>query len=383
LNILQITHNYPSETERTEGIFIHRINCELAERIGITVLVLRPKFRIPTKTKIFTIDGIVIIEVDYFRPRGRIFNSLDGVFMLSAKKTFQLQIKKFDVIHSHWQTDGGLLGIYFSKKYRKPHLVSVRGARIFDKSRKSIYGAISSFVFKNSNLIHTNGRSIQIELGKRYQISDQKLRWIPNIIFNEIQLNRLLKMSLSKSTNKDNYTFLFIGLDGKNKGLLDAVRSFLQSNTESHHLIILTDTSRNFYQKTIKPLVSDKTNITILNKMPPESVFELFAKSDVFLYPSYAEGSPNVVIEAMAAGCYIICYKIPGLDKLITHNENGRLVKNKDVSSLSREINLFVAGKMKHYFDKYREYNYSFIVENYNSDKIAHDYFKMYERCIQ
>lgn len=383
MKILQLTHNYPSETDRVEGIFLHRINRELIDIIDIDVIVLRPKFGIPKITRKYNLDGVAVQEVSYFRPRGRIFNSLDGVFMLSAKKYIQLQFEEFDVIHSHWQTDAGLLGTFLSKKYQKPYIVSVRGARIFSKSRKSIYGLLSSFVFKNSNLIHTNGSSIQVELKKRYHIPEQKLRWIPNIIFNKVQLTYLLKTNLTKSINKENFTFLFIGLDGKNKGLLDTVNSFLESNTKIHQLIIVTDTSSHFFRTTIRPIISNKSNIIIMNKLPPDNVAELFVKADVFLFPSYAEGSPNVIIEAMAAGCYIICYKIPGLAELITHNKNGRLVDIKDISSLSREINLFVSGKMTHSFKKFREYNYRFILDNYDSNKILSAYMNMYNGLIK
>lgn len=383
MRILQLTNNYPSETDRTEGIFLHRINCELADRTDINVIVLRPKFGIPKITKKYTLDGVVVQEVNYFRPRGRIFNSFDGVFMLSARKSLQLRIEEFDVIHSHWQTDAGLLGTYLSKKYQKPHIVSVRGARIFEKSRISIYGLISSFVFNNSSLIHTNGSGIQVELKKKYLIPEQKLKWIPNIIFNKVQLTDLLKTSLSKSIIKDSFTFLFIGLDGRNKGLLDAVQSFLSSSTKNHQLIIVTNTTSHFYKTIIEPIVSKKANIIIKNKIRPEDVSELFSRADVFLFPSYAEGSPNVIIEAMAAGCYIISYKIPGVNELIFHNKNGRLVKKKDIKSLSREIDLFVSSKMNDSFERFKGFNHSFILENFNPDQIIHAYLNMFTDCIQ
>jgi glycosyltransferase involved in cell wall biosynthesis len=232
-------------------------------------------------------------------------------------------------------------------------------------------------------LIHTHGRSIQAELSRKYLIPAEKITWIPNIIFNKTQLDSLLQISLQKKIKTTGYIFLFIGLDGKNKGLLDAVQSFIGASTKNHQLIIVTDTSSDYYNRQVKPIISIRKNITIMNKMPPENVYILFSESDVFLFPSYSEGTPNVVAEAMAAGCYIISYKIPGLDDLLIHNRNGRLVEKKDKLSLTNEIDMFVSGKMNHDCEKYREYNHRFMVENYDSDKISGDYINMYKGCIR
>lgn len=382
MKILQLTHNYPSETDSTEGIFLHRINQSLVDKIDITVVLLKPKFRIPSISRCYTIGGIDVIEVNYFRPRGRILNSLDGVFMLSATPILLKLDNNFDVIHSHWQTDAGIIGIYLSKKYNKPLIVSVRGARIFNRSIYSVYGKISSFVFKNANKIHTHGENILTHLSRKYHIQKEKMTLIPNIIFNKKQLDSLLQRSSHKRTRKDHYKFLFVGLDGKNKGLLDAIQSFLGTENRKHQLTIVTDTSNFFFNSKVKPIISNEQNIKAVNKVSPECVHKLFSESDVFLFPSYAEGSPNVVIEAMAAGCYILSYNIPGLDKLLIHNQNGRLVKKKDVRSLTKEVDLFISGKMNSEYKKYKEYNHNFIVENYDCDKIISDYIKMYKGCI-
>jgi len=51
-----------------------------------------------------------------------------------------------------------------------------------------------------------------------------------------------------------------------------------------------------------------------------------YANADVFVLPSYWEGIPVVIIEAMAAGVPVISTRITGIPELITDGENGLLV---------------------------------------------------------
>ncbi len=58
------------------------------------------------------------------------------------------------------------------------------------------------------------------------------------------------------------------------------------------------------------------------------------AASDLVTLPSYAEGCPNVVIEAMSAGRPVVASKVGGIPELM--NETcGRLVKVRDVPALT------------------------------------------------
>ena len=384
MRVLQLTHNYPSVENKTEGIFLHRINKLLVNNgdLDISVILLKPKFRIPSVGKEYMLDGIKVKVLNYFRPRGRIFNAFDGLFMLSAMNFITKGMAKYDLIHSHWQTDAGLMGTFLSKRHKLQHIVSVRGARIFSKRRNSIYGHFSKFVFTNAGLIHTHGKNIQVELTTKYQLPASKVRWVPNPIFNGDQLTSLLKNRKNKFRKSKNYTFLFIGLDGKPKGLRDAVKAFLGANTKGCKLIIVTDVSQYFYKYKVQPLISNSKNIVVYGKMSQTKIASLFSVADVFLFPSYREGTPNVVLEAMAAGCYIICYDIPGLEKLVIHNQNGRLVEKNNIPALVNEIDLFVSGEMKGAFKNYTNYNHKFIVENYNADKIKRDYIRLYKETF-
>lgn len=52
----------------------------------------------------------------------------------------------------------------------------------------------------------------------------------------------------------------------------------------------------------------------------------LYRSADVFVFPSYDEGMPNVVLEALASGLPIVATRIAGTEQLVNDGENGTLV---------------------------------------------------------
>jgi glycosyltransferase involved in cell wall biosynthesis len=51
----------------------------------------------------------------------------------------------------------------------------------------------------------------------------------------------------------------------------------------------------------------------------------MYQKSDCFVNPSFYEGMPNAVLEAMACGLPIVASDIPGNDAVVRHNDTGIL----------------------------------------------------------
>ena len=50
---------------------------------------------------------------------------------------------------------------------------------------------------------------------------------------------------------------------------------------------------------------------------------------DVFAVASRHEGEPLTLVEAMAAGCFPVCYDAGIVPELITHGENGLILKER------------------------------------------------------
>lgn len=65
-------------------------------------------------------------------------------------------------------------------------------------------------------------------------------------------------------------------------------------------------------------------------------------KADVFVLPSYREGTPRSTLEAMSMGLPIITTDTAGCRETVTNNLNGYLVPVKDSLSLANAMKLFI-----------------------------------------
>ena len=60
--------------------------------------------------------------------------------------------------------------------------------------------------------------------------------------------------------------------------------------------------------------------------------------ANIFVLPSYTEGSPNVLLEALAAELPIVATAVGGVPELVTHEVNALLVPKQDVPQLANAI---------------------------------------------
>ena len=84
-----------------------------------------------------------------------------------------------------------------------------------------------------------------------------------------------------------------------------------------------------------------KDNITFLDSIPQEQVYEKMLDSDLFLLPSVEEGIANVCIEAMLSKLPVLSTDCGGMSELIVDGETGFLVPTRNPKALADKISIF------------------------------------------
>ena len=74
-----------------------------------------------------------------------------------------------------------------------------------------------------------------------------------------------------------------------------------------------------------------------------EDVRPYLEQCSVFVLPSYREGTPKAVLEAMSCGRAVITTDVPGCRETVTDGVNGRLIPAKDVEELVKCMESFIA----------------------------------------
>ncbi|WP_353684456.1 glycosyltransferase family 4 protein [Thermodesulfovibrio sp. 3907-1M] len=100
-----------------------------------------------------------------------------------------------------------------------------------------------------------------------------------------------------------------------------------------------------------------------------EDVRPFISKSDVVVLPSYREGLPRVLLEAMAMGKPIITTDAPGCREVVLDGYNGFMVKVRDVESLVEAFEKVLNSDKKTL--KQMGYNGRKLVEDKFSDEVV------------
>ena len=150
-------------------------------------------------------------------------------------------------------------------------------------------------------------------------------------------------ISLTQNLNSnDIIKFIFLGRVSKLKGideLIDAFEIVIKSRNDFECQIIGHGDKHNveeyFTKKVNDKKLSEK--IKFLGRKEGSEKFSLLKNADIYVFPSYMEGCPTSVIEALASGLFIISTDVGALDDII-HDRNGIKIKPKNVNELSKAI---------------------------------------------
>jgi len=108
---------------------------------------------------------------------------------------------------------------------------------------------------------------------------------------------------------------------------------------------------------------------------------ELFKKATIFLLPSYAEGQPIAILEAMAAGLPVISTAVGSIPEVIKDGENGFLIEPGDYRELAEKIILLVAdGKFR---ERIGKKNYEIVREKHDIRRVVREIDEAYESLLK
>jgi len=269
-------------------------------------------------------------------------------FLACLKLSWKLwNNKKIKIVHIHGAAKGSLLRKYII--FRISHLF---GKKVIYHSHGS---ELRSFYYGSNRIIKSwiklffQKVDLVICLSEQWReffVKDLKVREIyvlENIVENpDYNLVKQYKP-------KKKLTFLFLGQIGQRKGvfdLLEVISEMRAGLEDKFHLIIggrgETDKLEKYIQDhELDPLIAFAGWITGENKS------RLLEKADVYVLPSYNEGLPISILEALSYGLPVISTSVGGIPVVVQDNMNGFIVEPGDKKALSDKINWFINNQEK------------------------------------
>ena len=135
---------------------------------------------------------------------------------------------------------------------------------------------------------------------------------------------------------KCNNTVLFLGELGKRKGCYDIPAVIAQVKKSIPDVkFVLAGAGSEVDEKAIKELVVEKgisDNVEFPGWVRGDTKDKLLREADVFFLPSYNEGMPMSVLDAMGYGLPVVSTNVGGIPKIVKNGENGYCCEAGDIN---------------------------------------------------
>jgi glycosyltransferase involved in cell wall biosynthesis len=205
---------------------------------------------------------------------------------------------------------------------------------------------------------------------------------------NAINLSNFIKIGQEKTGSRPDpscLTILYLGHVGKAKGSFDlvgAAKILLQrTQTVTFELV-----GHEQIPGDIEQLHNQVVNagldqfIHIRAAVNGKEKIDLFRVADIFVYPSYHEGMPMAVMEAMACGLPIVATQVGGLPDLVHPGLNGILVPAGRPDELAKAIyQLVVDPQMRR---SMRENSFRLAQENFDIETLVSRLLDIYQTVL-
>ena len=275
------------------------------------------------------LDNINFVNVDF--PK---FLPFPGHYILSSylfsKRIYErTKEEKHDGIYAQ-----GFTGWYFLRKNRfcKKLITNLHGLEMFQASINFKTKLGHYFLRIPANYIIKHSKK-QVSLGGKLTkilraqgASKQSIKEIPNAIAAD-----WIRTETVKTNQNSPHRFIFIGRNERRKGIeeLHQVLNKIGSNAD-FEMQFIGDISPSDQIKS--------SNVHYLGTIHDASkIQEELINADTLICPSYSEGMPTVILEAMACGCAIIATDVGAVSELV-HNQNGILIEPGNIDQLKKAI---------------------------------------------
>lgn len=238
-----------------------------------------------------------------------------------------------DVLHGQGLAPAGYAVVRAGRRLGIPAVVTVMGSDALSYPRHLDLAPVVRYVVSRANSVVAVDPSL-IEPLERLGAAASRLKVIPN----GVDLGRFRPMA-----HVERMAFRQIwGMGDKKVVLLPKIpyganggQELIQAMPklpEEMTLVVLGDGP-------LAPAIRDVANrvrarVVVVGPRPHEEMASWYGSSDVILLPSLWEGRPNVVLEALACGIPVVAFNIGGVRSVLSHGENGFLVRPGDGEAL-------------------------------------------------
>ena len=196
-------------------------------------------------------------------------------------------------------------------------------------------------------------------------------------------LNNITAYSLTiENEFKDNKLhLLFLGLLGKRKGVFDILKSLGEHKEKFKDKLIFKIGGNTHEKELLADIEKYKIEDFVQYEgwVTGEKKVELLNWADAYILPSYNEGLPIGILEAMSYGCAIIASPVGGIPEVVKDHYNGIIVEPGNTEDIAKAI-LYLTDKQE---VSRMSIASKAIVKNYLPNQVIGDLLCIYKRILE
>ena len=255
-------------------------------------------------------------------------------FLRQVPKVF-LKCFPADIVHIHtshgWSYRRLVTILFGANLIGKKTILHVHGSEFdlyFDKAGK-VEQAIIRYGLRTADRV--------IALSSDWETKLHTIEPQANIVVirNGVDYTRYLQFTGREMHTPANV--LFLGRLGDRKGIYDLLEAIAELDRSEIEFVLAGDGD----VERVRAIVSERgwqRQVRIPGWVGPEDKMALLRAADLYVLPSYHEGLPISVLEAMAAGLAVISTPVGGIPEAVIDGRNGYLVPPGNPRALAERI---------------------------------------------
>lgn len=349
LRVLAITKIFPNAVERLSAPFNRQQFAALARLCHVEVMATIPWFPgaalVGKKSSAGALTAVprreIIDGLDVTHPRTlfvpRFAHATWGLlYAASIAPLLARHRGKVDVVLGSWAYPDGFAAIIAAKLLGVPCVVKLHGSDINAIAKLPGPRRMLRWALPKAARVVAVSRALAdetVQLG----VSRERIAIVMNGVDTDLFHPRDRASARAQLGLTEAPLAVYVGNLKEDKGVLDLAAAWARVAAEmpDARLVIIGDGPA---RAALEAALDDTAQV--IGPQPLERIPQWLAAADILTLPSHAEGTPNVVLEALASGRRVVATRVGGIPDLITSDEMGVLVAPHDPAALGRALAL-------------------------------------------
>lgn len=348
MRVLIVTSQFPIAGEPNRGRPVYQTVRALAGMADLHVLspiAMYPRWARPRSYLFRTPDPAFAIEgcpVDYlpYPALPAVSRPFNGALCARALHAAVQRLRP-DVLLSYWLYPDAYGALLAARRAGLPLVAGARGSDI--RVRDAISRRLTRCVVREADMLLTVSADLGRLAVRDYGAAPERVRVVPNGCDATIFHPRDRQAARAElGIPSDARLIGYVGRLVPEKGLRELLQAARTLAADMPHLCIALVGEGPMREELAALATQAGCEITFAGAQPADRVALWMAATDLVTLPSYSEGHPNVLVEALACGRGVVATPVGGIPEVVDV-DSGILVSPRDAHALAEGLRTALA----------------------------------------